>query len=459
MRSRIVTTCIVLALFAAACGNSGSGKATPTVTTVKGEAPVTEVTGADLQKNVPLTGVQGVTATNINVAVITAGSNPLAGDYTTYETGIQAYFNMVNAAGGIYGRKLKISASHNDQFINNQQTVKASLAQDHAFALFVASPLFYGANDIAASQPQMPTFIWNINQEFAGKPNIFGNVGALCFSCKGQLLPFLAQQEHFTKVAALAYSSPAASPKCAAGIKASFQQYPSAQVVYFDANLQLGQPDLSAQVSQMKEKGVQLIATCIDQRETLILAKEIKKQHLNAVQSLPNSYDSKFASDNAQYFEGSFVAPQFTALEYKPLAPAAQEFIDWMGKLGKSPTEIAGYGWINALQMVHALKLAGPNFSQQKVIDSLNQDTNFTAGGMIQPIDWTRQHNDPTGPNGTTISKYSGKYNCSSAVKIHDGKFVPVQNSGKPWTCMTGGDNAPTLTKTPTYMSFAPSAG
>jgi hypothetical protein len=42
MRSRIVTTCIVLALFAAACGNSGSGKATPTVTTVKGEAPVTE---------------------------------------------------------------------------------------------------------------------------------------------------------------------------------------------------------------------------------------------------------------------------------------------------------------------------------------------------------------------------------------------------------------------------------
>jgi hypothetical protein len=130
-----------------------------------------------------------------------------------------------------------------------------------------------------------------------------------------------------------------------------------------------------------------------------------------------------------------------------------------MGKIGKPATEIAGYGWINGLQMVHALKLAGPNFTQQKVIDSLNQDTNFTAGGMIQPIDWTRQHNDPSGPNGTTIPKYSGKYNCSSAVKIHDGKFVPVQTSGKPWTCMVGGDNAPTLTKTPTYMSFAPSAG
>ena len=228
--------------------------------------------------------------------------------------------------------------------------------------------------------------------------------------------------------------------------------------MYYDANLQLGQPDVSAQVSQMKEKGVQLISTCMDQRETLILAKEIQKQHLNAVQSLPNSYDPKFASDNAALFEGSFVAPQFTALEYTPRVKAAQEYIDWMGKLGKPVTEIAGYGWINALQFVHALKLAGPDFTQQKVINSLNQDTSFDAGGMIQPIDWTRQHNDPTGPNHSTNSKYSGKYNCSSGVKIHDGKFVPLQTSGKQWTCMVGGDNAPTLTKTPTYMSF-PQAG
>jgi len=31
---------------------------------------------------------------------------------------------MINSQGGIYGRKLVISASHNDGFVNNQQTVK-----------------------------------------------------------------------------------------------------------------------------------------------------------------------------------------------------------------------------------------------------------------------------------------------------------------------------------------------
>jgi len=74
---------------------------------------------------------------------------------------------------------------------------------------------------------------------------------------------------------------------------------------------------------------------------------------------------------------------------------------------------------------------------------------------MIQPIDWTVQHTDPTGPNGTTKAAVAGKYNCSSTVEIHNGTFVPVPTApGKPWTCMLGGPNAPTLTKQAEYVSF-----
>jgi len=455
MRSRIVAAVAVLTILAAACSNATSSKPAAVTTPPGGPTtPTTAVSSADLKKDLPLPGVQGVTNTQIGVAVIDAGSNPLAGDYSTVPNGIQAYFNMINAQGGIYGRQLKILATHNDGFVNDEQTVKASLAQDHAFATFLATPLFTGAPDIAAAS-SMPTFIWNINQEFAGKPNIFGNVGALCFSCIGQGAPFLAQAEHFTKVAVLAYGSPAASTNCALGLKNSFTKYPSATVAYFDDHLQLGQPDLSAQVSQMKQKGVQLIFTCIDQAETLILAKELAKQHLDAVQSLPNSYDPTFAANNAQYLEGSFVAPQFAALEYSDIPQTEKDFVTWMGKLGKPVQELAGYGWILADELVEGLKLAGPSFSQQKLIAALNQDTSYDAGGMIEPIDWTTQHNDPTGPNGTTKAQFAGKYICASTVKIHDGKFVPLATQdGKPWTCMTGGPNSPTLTKQPTYEAF-----
>ena len=424
-----------------------------------GAPPITEASGATLQKNIPLTGVQGVTNTQISVAVITAGTNPLAGDYTRFVDGVQAYFDMINSEGGIYGRKLVISAKHDDQFVNDEQVVKASLAEDHVFATFIATALFGGAPDLAVSNPLMPTFTWNINQEFAGKPNLFGSVGAICFACKGQIYPYVAQQEHFTRVAVLGYGAIAASKNAAAGFKASFEKYPSAKVVYFDPSLQIGQLDVSAEVSKMKDKKVQLVFTAIDQRETLIVAKEMAKQHLDAVQFVNNLYDPAFVHDNAQYLEGDFVAPQFAALENTPQLPVEQEFVTWMRKSGRSVSEIPGYGWISALQFVHGLKLAGPNFSQQKLIDSLNQATHFDADGMIVPIDWTKQHNDPAGPN-RTANQYAGKYQCISLTRVHNGKFVPVLTlPGKPWVCMVGGPNASTLTKNATYENFAGTPG
>ena len=303
----------------------------------------------------------------------------------------------------------------------------------------------------------MPTFTWNINQEFAGKPNLFGDIGAICFTCKGQLLPYVAQEAHLTRVAVLGYGAIAASKLNTHDLKASFEKYPSAKVAFFDPNLQVGQADVSAEVSQMKANKVQLVVTSIDQRETLIFAKEMAKQHLDAVQFVNNLYDPKFVHDNAQYLEGDFVAPQFAVLETTPQIPVEQQFVKWMGRSGKAISEIPGYGWIAALQFVHGLKLAGPNFSQQKVIDSLNQDTHFDADGMIMPIDWTKQHNDPAGPNGTA-NEFAGEYQCISLTRVHDGKFVPVfQKPGKPFTCMVGGRNAPTLTKDPTYENFADS--
>jgi branched-chain amino acid transport system substrate-binding protein len=266
MRSRILTLCLAVGLLAAACSNAGSSKPATVPTTKPGTPPITEASSAALHQHIPLTGVPGVTDTEIKVAAITAGTNPLAGDYSTFVQGIQAYFDMINSEGGIYGRKLVISAQHDDQFVNDEQTVKSSLAQDHAFATFIATALFSGAPDIAASNPPMPTFTWNINQEFAGKPNIFGTGGALCFTCISQIPPYVAQQEHITRVAVLAYGAIGASKNYAAGVKASFEKYPSAKVVYYDPDLQVGQADLSAVVTQMKDKKVQLVFTSLDQQ-------------------------------------------------------------------------------------------------------------------------------------------------------------------------------------------------
>ena len=55
-------------------------------------------------------GNPGVTGTTINVGGIAGVTNPVGQPYASGFDGVQAYFNYVNAKGGVYGRKFKLIA-------------------------------------------------------------------------------------------------------------------------------------------------------------------------------------------------------------------------------------------------------------------------------------------------------------------------------------------------------------
>jgi ABC-type branched-subunit amino acid transport system substrate-binding protein len=447
LRSRwpVVVACALSTVVLAGCSNASSS--TNTKSTIPAHvAGATPTTFGDLTKHLPVKA-KGVTDTEIHTdAVITLTNNPATGSFGALADGVRAYFAMVNEGGGIYGRQLKLTAVHDDQLGNNQQTVRSALSADDAFATFGATALFTGAPVFAAAN--QPTFIWNINPEFAGHNNIFGNVGALCFNCTDTYRPFIAKQLGVKKVGIIAYGVAQQSVECAAGVKASFKKYPVADVVFVDDSLPFQAP-LTADVSAMKKKGVQLVSACIDFQESYALAREMEKQGMHAVQESPYGYDADFIAKNGDLLEGSIAYSQFVEFEHQPQIPEIQKFFDWMNKTGAHVRELTAYGWILADQFVTGLKLAGPDFTQQKVIDSLNSLTAYDANGFIAPIDWTKQHNDPR-KDPTAVAKLD----CANFVKIHDRKFVPVWDQpGKPWVCFDPSD--PKLDH-PQYLNFAP---
>jgi hypothetical protein len=285
----------------------------------------------------------------------------------------------------------------------------------------------------------------------AGHDNICANSGALCFGCDGHILPYMAEKHEATKIGILAYGVSEESKRCAAGNKASIEKYGAPlgqEVAFYDDSIGFGQ-ELSAQVAQMKQKGVQFITTCMDASETLVLAKEMKKQGLDAVQHLPNGYDHQLMSDNAAEFEGSIVIPQFLALETAQPLPIQKDFEKWTKELGVTPVETTIVGWILAHEFVTGLKAAGPEFNQQKLIDALNSMTAYDAEGMIPPIDWTKGHIDPS-----TNPEVRGPLECANFTVVQGGKFVPewVDDPAKPWTCFNETD--PDISK-PVPTSFA----
>jgi hypothetical protein len=178
---------VAIALVAAACGNSGSsGKTSSTIPV--GGSTASSIDPNSLKQHLPVTA-PGVTDTEIRVAAVLTETNPIGATFSPVADGINAYFKMINDGGGLYGRQLKLTNVHDDQLGQNAQAVQASLSSDKAFATFVASILFTGAKALARAN--QPTFIWNINPEFAGKNNMFADKGALCFKCPGHILPWI----------------------------------------------------------------------------------------------------------------------------------------------------------------------------------------------------------------------------------------------------------------------------
>jgi ABC-type branched-subunit amino acid transport system substrate-binding protein len=458
MRSRqLLAAGVLLGLVAAACGNSKS-QTDPTTTTQAHSGSVTTANEADLTKFVA-SHEKGVddAKKEIRVAVITSKTNPLGGKYVQYTDGVKAYFKMINDKGGIYGRKLVIAKERDDIIgTQNSQQVTASLSDDNAFATMVATLQFTGA-DLLAKAAQ-PTFIWNINPEMASTPtvphtNIFGSLGALCFNCGGHFLPWLVTKQGYTKVGILAYGVSASSKICAAGTRKGYQLYtPNVKVAFFDDTIPFS-GDLSADVAKMKSAGVQFVTTCMDTNEVTKLAKEMKKQGLNATQNLPNGYDHDSLKDptTAALFENYFVEPLYVPLEDTPQSPATQQYLTDVKPITSHPVELTEVGYIMAKMFVDGLKGAGPEFTKQKVIDYLNTQTAYSAGGLIVPIDWTRQHNDPQ-----RDASARGKRECATVTQIKSGKFVPLfTQPGKPWICFNADTKAPIPTE-PEHVSFAP---
>jgi branched-chain amino acid transport system substrate-binding protein len=454
MRTRRLLVGVVLSIVAAAaCGNSKSQTAAPT-TLAPSNTPVTTASAADLAKNLPRPGVRGVTDKTIRIAVITAKTNPIGGRYHEYIDGIRAYFKVINDQGGIYGRKLVVVSDRDDVVgLQNVQQTTSSLADDNAFATFEATQQLTGADMLAKAH--MPTFIWNIDPEMATTPtsdhsNIFGTNPAICFSCPGPLNPWLAEKNGFTKVGILAYGVSAESKLCATGTRDAYKKYSAGkvQVVFFDDSLPFA-ADLTADVANMKDAGVQYVNTCMDTNEVVKLQKEMQKQGLKAVQSLPNAYDHDFVRDNAALFEGNFVESLYTPWETDPQSPATKAYLAGIKAITNDPVELTEFGWINAMQFVDGLKGAGPEFTQQKVINYLNAQRAYDAEGLVAPIDWSTGHIDPM-----KHAEVRAKLQCMPIMQVKGGKFVLFNGpSDKPWTCL---DTAKGADQAPVYKSFAP---
>ncbi|HEX8805164.1 MAG TPA: ABC transporter substrate-binding protein, partial [Acidimicrobiales bacterium] len=217
--------------------------------------------------------------------------------------------------------------------------------------------------------------------------------------------------------------------------EASLERYGEeigAEAVYVNDSLEFGLPNgIAPEVTTMKDAGVDFIASCLDLNGMKTLAEELERQGMGDVPMFhPNTYNQQFVRDAGDLFEGDVVAAQFLPFE-ADRNEALDAFLTWMDRTGADVTELAMVGWINADAAFTSLLAAGPEFDRASAIAAMNATTDYDAGGLIVPIDWTRQHTPPTAEDRSTAYEQE----CNALVQVVDGEFETLAPPETPWLC------------------------
>ncbi|HEX6237612.1 MAG TPA: ABC transporter substrate-binding protein, partial [Acidimicrobiales bacterium] len=205
------------------------------------------------------------------------------------------------------------------------------------------------------------------------------------------------------------------------------------ELAYANDNLDYGLPNgIAPEVSAMQEAGVEFISTCIDLNGMKTLAQELERQGMSdVVMYHPNTYNQQFVAEAGGLFEGDFVSVGFRPFEAGTEGTALADFLEWMDRQGSEPTELAMVGWINATLAFEGLLAAGPDYDRESVAAATNGLTEFTAGGLLEPIDWSEAHTpytqDTRGEDRTD--------ECSILLRVEDGEFATVGPPDAPWLC------------------------
>ena len=426
---RLLVPLLLVALIAAACSNSKSDD----------DGGPSADSGSSGGSGNGGEGVPGVTDDEIRFSAFgTISNNPLGTCVLEcYVKGIEAYFAYRNDEGGIHGRDLVLTEPIDDELSKNQQRAIEITTANDTFGAFSATQVANGWSEI--TKAGMPLYPWNIHPAESTDEAVFGNQGVPCLECPRRVDAYAVKLAEAKKVGILGYGVSENSKQAASASRESIETYSDdiggAEVGYFNDNIAFGMPNgIGPEVSAMKDAGVDMIIASIDLNGMKTLAQELERQGLGDVPMLhANTYDQAFVKEAGDLFEGDFMFVTFRPFEADAAGSQLDTFKEWMDETGSEITEPAMYGWINADTAYEALEAAGEDFDRAKVIAAANEQlTEYTAGGLVSPIDFSKQHAPPTVDDPAA---HSGPYDCGAILQVKDAEFEVVGDAAEPWSC------------------------
>ncbi len=388
-----------------------------TVTGATVLAPATGASAASAGSSAP-----GVTSNSITVGTISTQTGTLASNFSSLIEGEKAYYQYINAQGGVNGRKIdyKYALDDGGNPTTFNQLANTLINQDHVFAVTGVATAFFSPNLFVESGT--PTYGYNVTGNWVPQSNLFAAGGSVQYYPAGAPADaFVARQTHSTSIAVVAYGIAASAVACQAA--ETSLQAAGYKVSYSDLKIAYPGSTVATDVERMKQAGSNFVVSCMDVQGNISMARAIKQYGLHMTQLWLNGNDQSTLNQNQSLMQGiyfSIAHVPFGAPESE--YPGLKLYETEMKKYEPNyvDNELAIQGWESAALFVQGVKMAGSNLTQANVIKEDNSLTAFTAGGLTVPTNWK-----DAGHAG-----HKPPY-CSAFIKVSGDKYVPTLNQGK----------------------------
>jgi branched-chain amino acid transport system substrate-binding protein len=364
----------------------------------------------------------GVTSNSITVGTISTQTGTLASNFSSLIYGEKAYYQYINAQGGVNGRKIdyKYALDDGGNPTTFNQLANTLINQDHVFAVTGVATAFFSPNLFTESG--MPTYGYNVTGNWAGPSNLFAAGGSVqYYPAEGPIVGYVSKQTKAPKIAFVAYGVAASADACQAGASALSSN--GFQVVYTDFKVSYPGTTVATDVQRMKQAGANMIVSCMDVQGNITMARAVQQYGLKATQLWFSGNDQATLQQNQSLMQGvyfSIAHVPYTAPT--SIYPGLKLYLTQMKKYEPKYVndEIAIQGWESAALFVQGVKMAGNNLTQANVIKQDNSLTAFTAGGLTAPTNWK-----DAGHSG-----HAPPY-CSAYIQVKGNKYLPALNKGK----------------------------
>ncbi|MGD0748236.1 MAG: ABC transporter substrate-binding protein [Acidimicrobiales bacterium] len=247
----------------------------------------------------------GVTATTISTGAMSTLTGPIASNFESLVPGIEAYYDYVNAHGGVDGRKIELNYNTDDTGNPSQDTAleHTLVDQDHVFAVAGVATAFFTPTYFV--QTCTPTFGYNVTANWNGPVNLFAAGGSIQDDAAGDpAWIYLAKQVQKTpSVGVLAYNIASSNGSCNQAVSA----YKDAgiKVSYVDTSIGYG-ASVIPDAERMKAAGTNFILSCMDITGNISLARGIQQYGIQAKQLWLDGNDQSTLNQYQDLMQGVY---------------------------------------------------------------------------------------------------------------------------------------------------------